>query len=180
MGEKETIPLTLLLVGRMKKEKEEAKAEPGEAETAETKKGSPKKTKKAAKNADIKTDLNPNEIEEMIVAFANQGHSASEIGMLLRDQHNVPKTKMVIDKTISQVLKERDLQPEIPEDLMALIRRVVSLDLHLQKNKKDYSAKRGYQLTVSKIRRLVEYYHNTNRLPKKWRYSIETARLLVK
>lgn len=100
--------------------------------------------------------------------------------MLLRDQHNVPKTKIVIDKTISQVLKERDLEPEIPEDLMALIRRVVSLDLHLQKNKKDYSAKRGYQLTVSKIRRLVEYYHNTNRLPKKWRYSIETARLLVK
>lgn len=164
----------------MKKEKEEAKAETVEAETMETKKVSPKKAKKAAKTTDMKTDLNPSEIEEMIVAFANQGHSASEIGMLLRDQHNVPKTKIVIDKTISQVLKERDLRPEIPEDLMALIRRVVALDLHLQKNKKDYSAKRGYQLTVSKIRRLVEYYHNTNRLPKKWRYSIETARLLVK
>jgi ribosomal protein S15P/S13E len=167
----------------MKKEKEEAKAEPIEAEKAEaveTKKASSKKAKKSAKKTDLKTDLNPKEIEEMIVAFANQGHSASEIGMLLRDQHNVPKTKLVIDKTISQVLKERDLQSEIPEDLMALIRRVVALDLHLQKNKKDYSAKRGYQLTVSKIRRLVEYYHNTNRLPKKWRYSIETARLLVK
>lgn len=78
------------------------------------------------------------------------------------------------------MLESNKLKPEIPEDLMALIRRVVALDAHLQKNKKDYSAKRGYQLTVSKIRRLVEYYHHSNSLPKKWRYSIETARLLVK
>jgi small subunit ribosomal protein S15 len=165
----------------MKKEKGEAEAViVPETEPAESSKKTVKKTKKKAEKPEFKTDLNPREIEEMIVAFANSGHSASEIGMLLRDQHNVPKTKIVTGKTINQVLQEKQLQPEIPEDLMALIRRVVALDSHLQKNRKDFSAKRGYQLTVSKIRRLVAYYQGTNRLPKKWRYSIETARLLVK
>ena len=141
----------------------------------------PKKAKKE-KTAEVApaTDLSVPEIEEKVAELFNQGHSASEIGMMLREQFNVPKTKLVAGKTISQILSEKKLLPEIPEDLLSLIKRSVALDLHLQKNKKDYSAKRGFQLTVSKIRRLVVYYHANNRLPKKWRYSIETARLLVK
>lgn len=160
----------------MKKEKEAEATAPMAAQPRAAKKAS----KRASKKELPKTDLKPHEIEELVAGLANQGHSASEIGMILRDQHNVPKTQLVIGKTVSQILKEKNLEPEIPEDLMALIRRVVALDLHVQRNKKDFSAKRGYQLTVSKIRRLVEYYHQTNRLPKKWRYNIETARLLVK
>ena len=139
-----------------------------------------KETAKPVKKEVLKPTLKPKEIEELIVNLTNQGVSASEIGLILRDQQGVPKTKATMGKTISQILKENQLSPEIPEDLMALIRRVVALDTHMQKNKKDYSAKRGYQITVSKIRRLVKYYHQTKQLPKKWRYSIETARLLVK
>ena len=51
---------------------------------------------------------------------------------------------------------------------------------HMQTNKKDQTAKRGYTLTVSKIRRLTDYYHRTGKLDKAWRYTAETAALLVK
>ncbi|MBU0635847.1 30S ribosomal protein S15 [Candidatus Micrarchaeota archaeon] len=159
----------------MKKETETVAEAPKMADSKPS-----KETAKPAKKTVSKPVLKPKEIEETIIGLTNQGISASEIGLILRSQHGIPKTKAVLGKTISQILKEHKLSPEIPEDLMALIRRVVALDAHLQKNKKDYSAKRGYQLTVSKIRRLVKYYHQTKQLSKKWRYSIETARLLVK
>jgi ribosomal protein S15P/S13E len=136
----------------------------------------PKKLKKEATLSDLK----PSQIEELVVELANQGQNASQIGTVLRDQHGVPKVKLLTGKTIQDILGKHKLGGEIPEDLMALIRRVVALDNHMQANKKDFSAKRGYQLTVSKIRRLVAYYHEKKRLPADWRYSIEKARLLVK
>lgn len=160
----------------------EMKKEQAELPVEKPKTAKEKPVKETAKK-EKKTDkpvLKSKEIEEIIVGLSNQGISASEIGIALRDQHGILRTKVVTGKTISQILNENQLSPEIPEDLMALISRVVALDSHMQKNKKDFSAKRGYQITVSKIRRLVKYYHKTSRLPKKWRYSIETARLLVK
>ena len=149
------------------------------AETAPKVEEVPKKTVKKKKEFMV-SDLKPTEIEELVADLGNQGMNASQIGVILRDQHNVPKVKLATGKTISDILSNRSLSPEIPEDLLALIRRVVALDRHLQVNKKDFSAKRGFQLTVSKIRRLVAYYHEKKRLPADWRYSIEKARLLVK
>lgn len=125
-------------------------------------------------------DLKPGVIESVVVDLFSQGHSQSEIGMILADQYNIPKVKLTTGKTVGDILKSHSVATEIPEDLMALIRRVVTLDKHLAINKKDFTAKRGYQLTVSKIRRLVAYYHKKKRLPVDWRYSIEKARLLVK
>ena len=68
----------------------------------------------------------------------------------------------------------------MPEDLLNLIRRSVILSNHLNKNKKDYSAKRGYELTVAKIRKLTKYYAKKNRIPKGWVYTPEQAALLVR
>ncbi|MCX6798516.1 MAG: 30S ribosomal protein S15 [Candidatus Diapherotrites archaeon] len=125
-------------------------------------------------------ELKPQEIFEAIINLANAGHSGSEIGMLLRDQYGVPGVKQVTGKTIEDILKENNLQPTVPEDLMNLIRKSVALRKHLAKNKKDMSAKRGLQLTVSKIRALVRYYKKSGRLPPQWQYTEETAALLVK
>jgi ribosomal protein S15P/S13E len=51
---------------------------------------------------------------------------------------------------------------------------------HMDSNTKDNTAKRGYQLTVSKIRRLAKYYKRNRKLPEDWRYTPEKAKLLVK
>ncbi len=139
-----------------------------------------KKKKKNAKEKPVWVEYKPQEIIEMIVDLANQGHSASEIGAILRDQHGVLDVRQATKKTILEVLTGAGIKQDVPEDLLSLVKRAVALDEHLKKNKKDASAKRGYELTVSKIRRLVKYYTRTSRLPKSWRYDIETAKLLVK
>lgn len=125
-------------------------------------------------------ELKPQEIIELISSLANQGRAASEIGTILRDQYGVPSVKAIVGKRITQILQDKGVMPEIPEDLMNLIRTSVKLQKHLVQNRKDTSAKRGYQLAVSKIRRLAKYYIKERRLPSNWRYTPETAQLLVK
>lgn len=125
-------------------------------------------------------ELKPGEVVEIITNLSNQGHTASEIGVILRDQYGVPSVKAITKKRIAQVLKEQGIKQEMPEDLMNLIKTSVKLQRHLQENRKDQTARRGYQLAVSKIRRLAKYYIKAKKLPANWRYSPETAQLLVK
>ena len=134
----------------------------------------------ASKKAPSWVELKPKEVIEAVINLANAGHSQSEIGSMLRDQYGVPDVKAVVGKGIEEILRENKLLPDIPEDLMNLIRKSVTLKNHLEKSRKDFTAKRGHQLTVSKIRRLVKYYKKKERLPAQWRYSEETAALLVK
>lgn len=125
-------------------------------------------------------EYKPKEIEEVIVNLANSGNSASEIGLVLRDQYGIPDMKKFSGETIQKVLAKHSLLPEVPEDLLSLLKKSVKLERHMTQNKHDMTAKRGYQLTVSKIRRLQEYYHNTKKLSKDWYYSPERAALLIK
>jgi ribosomal protein S15P/S13E len=125
-------------------------------------------------------DYKPEEIENLIVDLSNQGVAPSRIGIVLRDQYGIPSVKTATQKRITDILKEKELSGEIPEDLLNLIRKSVMLRKHMLQNKKDFSAKRGYQLTVSKIRRLVHFYVKVGKLPQDWRYTPETAALLVK
>ncbi len=125
-------------------------------------------------------EYKPKEISEVVVTLSNQGHSSSEIGMILRDQYGIPNIRSLAGKSIEDILSENNILPQIPEDLMSLVRKSVKLKSHLDRNKKDFSGKHGYMLTVSKIRRLVKYYHIKKRLPQGWRFSEETAALLVK
>lgn len=126
------------------------------------------------------TEYKPKEIEEAIVNLANSGHSASEIGMILRDQYGIANIKKFSGHTVQELLEKHKLLGEIPEDLLNLVRKSVKLDRHLVDNKKDKTAKRGLQLSVSKIRRLTNYYHKTKKIPKDWYYSPEKASLLTK
>jgi len=124
--------------------------------------------------------MSAKEAEETVVSLANAGHSPSKIGLILRDDHAVNNFGELTGKTIKAVLKDNELLGDIPEDLLNLIRRSVVLHNHNDKNKKDFSAKRGYELTVSKIRKISKYYVRKGVLPKDWYYSPEKAALLVK
>ena len=125
-------------------------------------------------------ELHPAEAVEAMINLANAGHNSSEIGMLLRDQYGVPNIKALCGKSIEEILAEHKLLPDIPSDLMNLIKRSVTLNRHLAKNRKDFTAKRGLQLSVAKIRNLVTYYKRKGKLPMDWHYSEETVALLVK
>lgn len=124
--------------------------------------------------------FNRDEVEELVVKFAREGKNASMIGIILRDQYGIPDVKLITGKTITKILEKHKLAPEIPEDLFALMKKAVRIKEHLDKNKKDNTAKRGLQLTEAKIRRLADYYKEKGKLPKDWKYSLDTARLLVR
>lgn len=120
------------------------------------------------------------QVEEIIVSLANAGHTAAEIGLILRDQHGIPSVKKLTGKKVEEFLADHKLLHEIPQDMLNLIKKSSILEKHLSENKKDMSAKRGLQLAVSKIRRLQKYYLEKGRLPKGWRYTSEVGALLVK
>ncbi len=119
------------------------------------------------------------EVEDLVVKLAKQGYTASEIGVQLRDQYGIPDVQMATGKSVTDIMENNDLSPEIPEDLMALLEKAVNLHKHLDRNPKDKSNKRGLQLVESKIRRLVKYYKEKGKLPEDWNYSIDKAEMLT-
>ena len=120
-----------------------------------------------------------NEIEKLVIKLAKEGNSTSMVGLILRDQFGVPSVEKITGKTISEIIKENDIYPKLPEDLFNLLEQAVNLRNHLKKNKKDYTSKRGLELLESKIRRVAKYYVKKKVLPEGWSYSPEKAKLLV-
>ncbi len=119
------------------------------------------------------------EIELLVVKLAKEGYSPSEIGLHLRDTYGIPDIKLLTKKKVTKILEEKKLLPELPEDLLAVIRKSVSLSKHLEENKQDKTARRGLQLTDSRIKRLVDYYKKTKRLPANFKYDRESIKLYV-
>ncbi|MCX6821797.1 MAG: 30S ribosomal protein S15, partial [Candidatus Aenigmarchaeota archaeon] len=124
---------------------------------------SKKRGKSGSKRPSIKTipkwvRYKKAEIEEIVVKLAKEGNSTSKIGLMLRDQFGIPSVKLLTGKTISQIMKNEKIYPKLPEDLFNLLKQTVNLRNHLEKNKGDYTSKRGLELLESKIRRLGKYY----------------------
>ena len=65
------------------------------------------------------------------------------------------------------------------ERIKSLIKKDIRLAKHREFHKKDQTVKRGLQLTISKINRLVKYYKKEDVLPQDWKYNRETAKALV-
>ncbi|MEB3780760.1 MAG: 30S ribosomal protein S15 [Desulfurococcales archaeon] len=121
----------------------------------------------------------PEDMELLIEELAKKGYGPSMIGVILRDQFGIPLVKPILGKSITEVLREKNLLHEIPEDLMYLIRKAVNLRRHLDEHPKDLSAKKGLLDLESKIRRLVKYYKRVGKLPPDWEYDPAKAKLLV-
>lgn len=123
--------------------------------------------------------LKKDEVVALVLKLAKKDNSTSKIGLILRDSYGVPDVKLITGKSISEILADNKLASEVPEDIQNLIKRAVSVRKHLSANKKDVASKRGLQLIESKIRRLEKYYKRSGKLPQRWKYNPEKARLLV-
>jgi len=121
----------------------------------------------------------PKEVEDLVVKLAKKGMKSSQIGQELRDSYGIPNVTLITKKSISKILREKELYPKVPEDLQNLIRRSIVIRKHMDKNKKDNVSKRGLQLTEAKILRLVRYYKRKDMLPKAWKYDPKKAELLI-
>ena len=140
------------------------------------KSGSKKPTKKEIPKW---TRYKDKEIELLITKLAKEGQTTSQIGLHLRDVYGIPDIKLITKKTVSEILKESSLQPKVPEDLMALMKKAVQIRKHMDQNRQDMTALRGLQLTESKINKLVKYYKKSDRLSKDWKYDHKKVKLLA-
>ncbi|WP_088334776.1 30S ribosomal protein S15 [Methanopyrus sp. KOL6] len=118
-------------------------------------------------------EYSPEEVESLVVDLAKQGYEPAMIGIKLRDEYGIPDVKLITGKKVTEILEEHGLAPELPEDLLNLIRRAKRVREHLKRHPKDLHSKRGLQLIESKIHRLVKYYKRKGILPEDWKYDPE-------
>jgi small subunit ribosomal protein S15 len=117
--------------------------------------------------------LNAREVEQITIQLAKRGIGEAKIGLILRDSYGIPSVKAIVGKKIRQIIKENipGAKEKVPYELNNLIKRLKKLKKHAESNKGDMTAKRGVQLTESKIRRLEKYYKKKGILAKTWKHT---------
>jgi small subunit ribosomal protein S15 len=139
------------------------------------KRGKAGSKKPIKKTAPLWVRYKPKEVEMLILKLAKEGNTSSKIGTILRDTYGIPDVRSICKKKISKITEGKGVKQELPEDLIALIKRAVLIRKHLEENKKDEVAHRGLILTESKIKRLVKYYKKSGKLASEWKYEPERA-----
>jgi small subunit ribosomal protein S15 len=143
-----------------------------------------KKGKHSSKHPPVKiiprwVKMKREDVEDLVVKLAKERHNTAVIGTILRDQYGIPDVKAITGKTITKILREKRIYPEIPEDMLSLLKKAVALREHLERNKADKLSQKGLENLESKIRRLGKYYVRKGLLPKDWCYKPEEAKLIV-
>jgi len=94
------------------------------------------------------------EVKAIILKLAEKGFTSERIGLILRDQYGIPKTKLYNLK-ISKILKEKDKFKE--PTLINLEKKLDKIINHYQKNKQDKKAERSLIITKAKLKKTKEY-----------------------
>ena len=143
------------------------------------KRGQSGSTRPAKKQLPSWVSYSAKEVELLIAKLSKEGKTASQIGVYLRDEYGIPSVKLLCNKSITDILAEKKLQKVLPEDLLALLKKVDGIKEHLEGNHKDQPANRGLTLTESKILRLVRYYKRTGRVAKDWNYNPKQIKMYL-
>lgn len=138
-------------------------------------KGQSHQTRPVTKRSPSWCKYAPEEVEALVIKLAKEGNSSSKIGTILRDKHGIPLTKPIMGKSITQILKDQKIAPDIPEDLGILLKKASALATHLERNKKDQHNKRSLQIIEAKIHKLSRYYKNKGILVADWKYEPKIA-----
>ncbi|MDO8563458.1 MAG: hypothetical protein Q7R87_00430 [Nanoarchaeota archaeon] len=81
--------------------------------------------------------IKPAELSKIILALHKEGNSPAKIGLILRDQHGIPRAKL-LGKKITAFLKEENqtIETQVPQ----IEKSKANLERHIAKNKHDYTA----------------------------------------
>ena len=85
--------------------------------------------------------MTSDDLKEQIYKLAKKGLTPSQIGVILRYSHGVAQVPFVTGNKILRILKSKGLGPDLPEDLYHLMKKVVAVQKHLERNRKDKAAK---------------------------------------
>ena len=120
---------------------------------------------------------NAQEIEELILKYAKDGLTTSEIGVKLRDQYAIPLVRSITKKSITEILEQKGIKQEMPEDLNNIVKKALGLQKHLKTHTSDRRNVRSLELLEAKVHRLSSYYKKIDRIPKTWKYKSVIAQL---
>lgn len=84
--------------------------------------------------------IKPSEVEKTVIDLHKKGNTPAKIGLILRDQHGIPKAKL-IGKRISKIIKENGFNEN--SEKIAIDKKIKNLKNHISKHKHDYTAKRS-------------------------------------
>jgi len=125
----------------------------------------------------VPVQYKPEEVIQLVIKLAKEGHTPSKIGLILRDQYGIPDVRAITGKSILQILEEHGLAPEIPEDLLYLIKKYWRVKKHMEQHRKDMCNKRNLQRIYHQIQCLVKYYKRIGKLPPHWEFTEEIAKI---
>ncbi len=95
------------------------------------------------------------EVKSIIIKLANKGLTAEKIGLVMRDQYGIPKTKLYNIK-IKKVLEEKGIYEEPTlKNLRAKLDNIIG---HNKKNKGDKTAGRSLIITKAKLKKREDYH----------------------
>jgi small subunit ribosomal protein S15 len=117
------------------------------------------------------------QISSLVVNLSKEGLSPSEIGLKLRDEYGIPLAKPVLGASLTDVLADNNIKPDMPEDLDKLVKKALGLQKHLKVHNSDHRNVRSLELVEAKIHRLSKYYKSISKLPKNWKYAAVIAQL---
>jgi len=94
------------------------------------------------------------EIVAIVLKLVEKGLTAEKIGLTLRDQYGIPKTK-IYNLKISKILKEKDKFEEPTSiNLENKLQKIID---HFKKNKQDKNAERSLIITKAKLKKIKDY-----------------------
>lgn len=94
------------------------------------------------------------EVKAIVLKLANKELTAEKIGLTLRDQYGIPKTKLYKLK-ISKILKEKGKFTEPTK--LNLQNKLKKIEEHYKKNKQDKKAQHSLTITKAKLKKTKEY-----------------------
>jgi small subunit ribosomal protein S15 len=134
-------------------------------------------TRPTSKSSPSWLNQSQDQVSALVVKLSKDGLSPSEIGLTLRDQHAIPLVKPVVGKSLTDILADNNIKPEMPEDLEKLVTKALGLQKHLKIHNSDHRNVRSLELVEAKIHRLSKYYKRIGRLPQNWKYAAVIAQL---
>ncbi|MSS74522.1 hypothetical protein EXS72_02685 [Candidatus Pacearchaeota archaeon] len=95
--------------------------------------------------------LNVSDIEKIIVDLGKQGVSSDKIGLILRDQHGIPKVK-TLGMKIGKILVKHNMEKS-PEKVNTQ-KKIENLRKHFAANKHDYTAQRKTIMYAARLKKM--------------------------
>ena len=97
--------------------------------------------------------LNVADVEKIIVELGKQGVPSDKIGLILRDQHGIPKVKTLGIK-IGKILVKHKMEKS-PEKANTK-KKIETLRKHFATNKHDYTAQRKAVMYAARLKKMEQ------------------------